>query len=320
MIRSASPSSESAPSSMPPAKSRGPPLGRCRCTRAHTVAGKPKKSRTSKFRTGDLPEGQLTPFKAYSTLYDAGPSGFPGFPGRKVGPGEFGQWMTFTAFSEAPAAGAASSHEVALDQIGIWRQRNGLPRLTFSLSPEAPAARAVPRHRHRAALDQISIWRQRNGLPRLAGECLKKCGDLIALAIISVETLKEMAPRVIPPKDYRAMVRADAEKLREVALHGHGISEELLHTAAMLDNRAAAEQPRIIAMARDEAVRLADQLLKQFADPEGQYHADNKDPELTKGKPWHKLSLVLFGVAGADVWGAMGRCRRARDKARAPRP
>lgn len=289
------------------------------------MAGKPKKSRTSKFRTGDLPEGQLTPFKAYSILEDAGPSGFPGFPGRKVGPGEFGQGMTFTAFSEAPAvpaAGAASSHqhEVALNQTNIWRKRNGIPPLTFSLSPEAPAARAVPRRRHKAALDQISIWRQRNGLPRLAGECLKKCDNLIDLAIISVETLKEMAPWVIPPKDYRAMVRADAEKLREVALHGYGISEELLHMAAMLDNRAAAEQPRIGAMARDEAVRLADQLLKQFADPEGQYHADNKDPELTKGRSWYKLSLVLFDVAGADVWGAMRRCRRARDKACASRP
>jgi hypothetical protein len=275
-------------------------MDRCRCMGTGAVASKKRpqpgegdvRKRTSGFRRNDLPN----PEKELITL--------------------------FAAFSAAPTAPAASTasrrrYEAALKRTNIWRERKGIPPLTFSASSEAPAARTVPHRRHKDALDQISIWRERNGLPRLAGECLKKCDREIDLAVISVEFLKEVAPWVITPKDYRTIVKADAEKLREVALHGYGISEELLH---MLDNRADAEQQRVVAMARDEAVRRAERLLKQFADSEGQYHADNKDPELTKDGLWDKLSYVLFGVAGADMWGAMQRCRRARDKARASRP
>jgi hypothetical protein len=64
------------------------------------LRGPPKKQRTSKFRTGGLPKGRLTTFKAFSD---------PVSPDR---------------------------YEGALDQINIWRKRNDLPPLAGKLLEE----------------------------------------------------------------------------------------------------------------------------------------------------------------------------------------
>jgi hypothetical protein len=281
------------------------------------------KKRTSGFRTDDIPETEWVTFKP-----PTGPAASGSMSKEwKIFPASSS--ATLAAFSKAPTApvaGTASRRRyeaTALNPTNIWRERNGLPPLTFSLSPEAPpkapAADAALRRRYEDALDQINSWRERNNLPPLrraqAGKAggakeeldpvsalREECARAVVNAIQLVDCLKEMAPFVIVPKDYRAIVEADAAKLREVALHGYGISEELLHMAAMLDNRVAAVQPRIGAMARDEAVKRADQLLTQFA--------DDKVPELTKGRQWNKLSSVLFGVDGADMWEAMRRYKR----------
>jgi hypothetical protein len=158
----------------------------------------------------------------------------------------------------------------------------------------------VPPARYKGALDKINDWRESNKLPPLAGEHLKECEREVIRAVRVVEDYKPWAPHVMNPKDYKRTVRADAKKLRAVALHGYGISGELLELAAMLDNRAAAEQPRI--SARERAVDLAEQLLTRFA---------GRAPGLTLNGPWHRLSNIMLGVRRADVFEAIRRSRRA---------
>jgi hypothetical protein len=190
------------------------------------VPNRLKKSRTSKFRTGGLPKGQLT---TLSTSFD------------------------------------------------------------------------VVSDRYEGALDQINDWRGRNDLPPLAGADLKECEEEIKTAVRSVEYFKQVAPFVMTPKDYKRIVKADARKLREVALHGYGISGELLCLAAMLDNRTAVKPPRI--RARGQAVDLAKKLLTRFG---------GRPPGLTKNGHWELLSQILFGVQDADVYEAMRGPRRQR--------
>jgi len=190
------------------------------------VLNRLKKSRTSKFRTGGLPEGQLT---TLITFFD------------------------------------------------------------------------VLSDRYEGALDQINDWRGRNELPPLAGANLKDCEEEIKAAVRSVEYFKQSASFVMTSKDYKRILKADARKLREVALHGYGISEELLHLAALLDTRAAVKP--LLTKPREHAVQLAKRILTRFG---------GRAPGLSKNGPWEQLSEILFGVQDADVFEAMRGPRRRR--------
>jgi hypothetical protein len=178
--------------------------------------------------------------------------------------------------------------------------KDGRPHKIVGWIELAAFSDSVPPTRYKGALGQINKWRGLNKLPLLAGEDLKECEREVIRAVKSVEYYKQCAPLVITSKNYKRIVRADAKKLRAVALHGYGISGELLELAAMLDKRAAVEQPRI--SAREQAVDLAKQLLTRFG---------GSAPGKTVGSPWEELSKILFGVPGADVFEAMRRSRRA---------
>jgi hypothetical protein len=154
--------------------------------------------------------------------------------------------------------------------------------------------------RYKGALDEINDWRESNRLPPLAGTHLEECKREVISAVRLVENYKQWAPHVMTPKNYERIVKADAKKLREVALHGYGISRELLDLAAMLDSRATVEQPRI--SAREQAVDLAKQLLTRFG---------GNAPGATVNSPWLHLSKILFGKPKADMFEAMRRSRRA---------
>jgi hypothetical protein len=177
-------------------------------------------------------------------------------------------------------------------------REDGRPRKIVNWIEFTAFSDPVPPARYKGALGQINEWRGRNKLPLLAGEHLKECEREVISAVRSVEYYKQCAPFVITPKNYKRIVRADAKKLRAVALHGYGISGELLELAAMLDNRAAVEQPRI--SAREGAVDLAKQLLTRFG---------GSAPRKTVSSPWEELSKILLGVPGADVFEAMRRSR-----------
>jgi hypothetical protein len=180
----------------------------------------------------------------------------------------------------------------SLPKIGPGKIGNWIKFTAFS-GPVSP-------DRYEGALDEINKWRERNKLPPLAGEHLEECERDVISAVRSVEYFKQYAPFVMTPKNYERIVKADAEKLREVALHGYGISGELLDLAAMLDSRAAVKQPRI--SARERAVDLAEQLLTRFV---------GSAPGQTVNGPWHHLSAILFGKPGADMFEAIRRSRRA---------
>ena len=155
--------------------------------------------------------------------------------------------------------------------------------------------------RYKGALNQINIWRKHNRFPPLIGERLEECEREVIRAVKSVEFFKQCEPFVATPKVYKTIVKRDAKKLREVALHGYGISGELLHLAAMLDNRAraAVTQPRIVA--RKQAVCLAERILTDFG---------GKAPGLTQNSPWEILSGILLDVPGADVFETMRLSRK----------
>jgi hypothetical protein len=158
-----------------------------------------KEPRTSKFRAASLPEG--------------------GFPE--------GEWIIFTAGSDALSA---------LDQANI-----------------------------RLALDQINNWRKYNNLPPLAGEHLEECGRKVDSAVRSVKFIKEIAPFVTSPKRCKTKIEAEARARRKAAKLLSGEARRLLEEdVTVWDWRAAVRQPRIGAKARDQAVASAKQLLTQF--------------------------------------------------------
>jgi hypothetical protein len=177
---------------------------------------------------------------------------------------------------------------------------DGRPRKIVNWIEFTAFSGPVSAARYKGALGEINKWRKRNKQPPLAGEHLEECKREVISAVRTVEDFKQWAPFVMTPKNYKRIVKADAKKLRAVALHGYGISGELLELAAMLDSRAAVEQPRI--SARERAVDLAKQLLTRFV---------GNAPGRTVNSPWQHLSAILFGEPGADMFEAMRRSRHA---------